>query len=55
MVKKNGNGTSPANLDGMVSDRPSRRQMLKAAAAGSLAAFPFGLAKLAFPARAAGM
>src|SRR5271168_2709921 len=54
MAIKNGNGTSPTNFDDSVSDRPSRRQVLKAAAAGSLAAFPFGLAKLAFPAHAAG-
>ena len=55
MANKNGNGTSPTNFDDSVSDRPSRRQVLKAAAAGSLAALPFPLAKLAFPAHAAGV
>src|SRR5277367_2059950 len=55
MAIKNGNGTSSTNFDRMVSDRPSRRQVLKAAAAGSLAAVPFGLAKLAFSAHAAGV
>ena len=54
MFNKNGNETSAANYDDTVSDRPSRRQVLRAAAVASLAAFPFNLAKLAFPAHAAG-
>ena len=52
MGNKNRNETSPTNFDATVSDRPSRRQVLKAAAVGSLAAFPFQFAELAFPAHA---
>jgi endoglucanase len=51
MANKNENETRASNSDEIVSYRLSRRQVLKAAAAASLAAFPFNLAKLAFPAQ----
>ena len=53
MGNKNEIETSSTNPDNTVSDRPSRRQVLRAAAVASLAAFPFKLAKLARPSRAA--
>jgi endoglucanase len=52
MGNKNGNGTNPTNFDDKLSDCPSRRQVLRAAAVASLAAVPFQLAGLACPAHA---
>jgi endoglucanase len=51
MVNKTGNETGPMNFDETVSDRPSRRQVIKATAVGSLAALPFNVIKLVFPAQ----
>jgi endoglucanase len=49
MLNKNETETSPASFGDTVSVRSSRRQVLKAAAVGALAAFPFKFSKIAFP------